>query len=798
MSGTGTVRETVDENTHQTPAPSASRPTSSAAPQPAELTSFVGRSALLQECVDRVREQRLVTLVGTGGVGKTRLLRRLQARLDAEPGTDAVLIRLGPLHEDQVESVIAETLGLAGHLDDNAALAARLGAARLVLMLDNCEHLVDGEPGTGALTVVLSRLLDAAPTLRIVCTSRVRIGIMGEHLVTVPPLRTGSGATATEEGLPDAVRLLVDRANEVGVAIDPVDYPLASRLCQLLDGVPLAIELAAKQLDFMTMSELVRQDNLLNILVDGASDQPHHRTMRANLDWSYDRLGPQEQHMWALLSVFAGGFDLDTAAAAATGQGLDRQQVPGLLAGLRRNSLLLVDQNEGRTRYRLLETARQYGCEQLERLHDAASARRWHAQHYLEQATAAADSWHQPNKLLLLRGVRDDLDNYLAAMDFRLQDPGDDETPLQLAISLSRTGVHLFTGRLVECRNLLERALSAAQPQATAMRISATVLLSWILMCEGDHSAATKAVNNALRLAEKAASADHVPLIDFMLGAASLFLQGKPDDAVAHLENARDAFAARGPSWQSEWVTAAIVHAVACSLLDDENAAHEGTSESVVVLEAADTPGAPCWAWWATALAELSHGSPDEAEELLRRTLRRQYDIGDRYGSVITYEALAWAAAARGKAARAARLLGAASAQQRQIGVDVTGIAPIADRRSTATDLARAALTDEVFTNLYAEGAAITDPGLARELAFDDQPDVLDGTRDDPTSVLTPSQLEVARLVATGMGNDDIAKELVLSKRTIESHVTAILRRLNVRNRRGIMLWIINTLPMQT
>ncbi|MFJ6556960.1 ATP-binding protein [Streptomyces luteogriseus] len=361
---------------------------------PVEMTTFVGRETQMAEVRRLLGSARLVTLTGVGGVGRTRLA--LRAAAEAAPSfADGVrLADLAPLSDaDLLDRVVSEALGLRDQSARPAAdgVADHLRDRRLLLVLDNCEHLVEHVAG------LVLRLARAAPGLRVLATSRQRLGTPGEHVLTVPSLTlpavegTTGGATARRNPAveasddvaattgvsaasdaddpllcSEAVRLLLDRsaASAPAFRLTARNRQAVAQLCVRLDGIPLAIELAAVRLSAMTAEEILeRLDDrfrLLSVPRPRTSARGHH-TLRGIVDWSYDLCTEGERLLWNRLSVFSGGFDLQAAEAVCAGEGVPREDVLDLLAGLVDKSIVAVNSSGDRARYSLLETIRQKG-----------------------------------------------------------------------------------------------------------------------------------------------------------------------------------------------------------------------------------------------------------------------------------------------------------------------------------------------------------------------------------------------------------------------------------------------------
>ncbi|GAA0280664.1 hypothetical protein GCM10009527_091230 [Actinomadura nitritigenes] len=360
---------------------------------PAETTSFVGRERQMTEVRRALEASRLVTLTGAGGVGKTRLALRVAAGAASDFPDGAWPADLAPLtpgtEPEQLDRAVAESLGLSDHSarPPADAVTGLLRDRRLLLVLDNCEHLVD------AVAALASRLLRSAPGLRILATSRERLGVLGEHVLTVPSLTLpDEGASA---GACEAVRLLLDRAAAAAPAFLPADPDLVAQLCRRLDGLPLAIGLAVVRLGSVTIEEILgRLDDRFGLLsgLQIRTGGRYQRPLRGVVDWSHGLCTEDERLLWARLSVFAGGFDLAAAQAVCAGRNIASEDVLNLLTGLVHKSIVVTDRAGDTTRYRMLETIRQYGQERLRERGGETRLRFRHCAHYRDLTVRAAGS----------------------------------------------------------------------------------------------------------------------------------------------------------------------------------------------------------------------------------------------------------------------------------------------------------------------------------------------------------------------------------------------------------------------
>ena len=390
---------------------------------PLPVSSFIGRGSELEQTTAVLGESRVVTLTGAGGVGKTRLALQAPAQMARRFADGAWLAELAPVRAAAgIDDAIAAVFSVAARAGQGTreALVEFLRAKELLLVLDNCEHLL---AGAAALAQVLAR---SCPRLVILATSREGLGIDGERLVPVPPLGVpGAGADLGAILGAEAVRLFAERAAAVkpGFAVTEQNAAAVAAVCRRLDGVPLAIELAAARVPAMTPAELARRlERSFAVLAGGRrGTAAHHRTLRAAIDWSFQLLTGPEQALLARLSVFAGGATLEAAEAVCGGDSIDPDAVFGLLASLVARSLVVAEEHGPRTRYRLLETIRQYGEEHIGPSGEAERWRARHADYYADLLRQVRDRTHRPrDEAFWAVRVSAEQDNLLAAWSWAI------------------------------------------------------------------------------------------------------------------------------------------------------------------------------------------------------------------------------------------------------------------------------------------------------------------------------------------------------------------------------------------
>ena len=410
---------------------------------PPQVTTFIGREAEIAAVADRVRRSPLVTLTGVGGVGKTRLALEVAAEVVVDFPDGAWLCEFAPVTD---AGAVWETLAASLRVQSSPVRSLEesvleyLAPKRALLVLDNCEHLLD------AIARQVDAIAHRCPRVAVLATSREGLALAGERIVAVPSLRVPEdGADRDELMQADAVRLFVDRANAA-----KSDFALTDRnagavavVCRRLDGIPLAIELAAARVRSMSVEDLVaRLDQRFKLLTRGSrAALERHQTLRNTIDWSYDLLDPREREALNGLSVFAGGCDLAAAEAVLASDALDAMDVLDLLGQLIDKSLVVVDESEdGGVRYRLLETIRQYAQERLEASDEAAAVRRRHADHYIVVAETAGPHLRSRGQIEWARAVARDTDNFRVALDWAVE-TGSAEHALRLVAPLTVSGI---------------------------------------------------------------------------------------------------------------------------------------------------------------------------------------------------------------------------------------------------------------------------------------------------------------------------------------------------------------------
>lgn len=400
---------------------------------PVQVSSFIGRKSEAAKVISALEESRVVTITGVGGVGKTRLALQVAADLLPRYRDGSWVVELAPVRDpDGVIEAIAAVFNLTNRggpsLEDS--LIEMLAQKRLLLVLDNCEHLL------GAVARLATRIERACPGVVVLATSREGMAIDGEQLIALPPLATGEPDEDLERLMStDAVSLFVERARHVKAdfALTQGNARAVVEICQRLDGVPLAIELAAARIIALSPAELVQRLNRrFQVLAGGRRGAvERHATLRAAIDWSYELLDTAEQRLLARMAVFTGGCALEAIEEVCSGEVVEREEVMDLVAGLVARSLVVAEDDGRGTRYRLLETIRQYGEERLAEWGEIDVLLMQHARYYAALSAQAAERFYGPEQILWARQVNRERDNIRAALAHAIE-AGDAVLAVQL------------------------------------------------------------------------------------------------------------------------------------------------------------------------------------------------------------------------------------------------------------------------------------------------------------------------------------------------------------------------------
>jgi predicted ATPase/DNA-binding CsgD family transcriptional regulator len=771
---------------------------------PAEITGFVGRQRELADLARTLSSARLVTVTGPGGVGKTRVALRCAAQLASGFTHGVCLVELSGLRDRELlPHTVATALGLPER-DDRSQLDAVLDYLRdrqLLLILDTCEHLVDA---CGMLAEVLLR---ATTGVRVLATSRQTLDVPGEHTCPIPPLRVPD----------DAVELFAQRAAAVvpGFVVDEANRDSVIALCRRLDGVPLALELATVRLRALSLGQLSeRLEDRFRLLTGGRrAALPHHQTLRTATEWSYDLCTPAEQLLWARLSVFAGSFDVAAAeevcagpgagGTAGDGEGLARGDVLANLVGLVDKSVVLrVDGEE--TRYRLLDTIREFGAEKLAASGGRRTARERHIARYVRMAAHFGYHALGNDQVPQFRRLRAEHDDIRVTLDYALTLSDHDLDAAIIATGLF--GYWQISGLLGEGRYWLHKVLPrlggttlpgggiAPDPPRGALgavaRARALIVDSNLATLQGAAeegiAIAEQAIATAEATGDKAAAG-----FGYMYLCLGYLLAGRYDEALATGTIAEQRATAASDQASLVFIDYEMGY---LNLLTGK--LDEGIARCDQGLARLGPDTGEIWIrgflHLLKGLALYLKGEHAASADAFFRGLAMKHEIDDTLGMGYALEGLANLAAAAGRYTRTAWLLGAADEMWQLVGSRL-GKDPFLESLHRQTErTTRDALGADQFTMLFRRGGD-TPLDQIVALAAGDADELRAGPAGGTAGSgfpLTGRELEIAALVAEGLSNREIAAKLGISKRTVDAHIEHIFGKLGVSSRVQLATWL--------
>jgi excisionase family DNA binding protein len=764
---------------------SATHPVLTALPRqahlPAPLTRFIGREREGAAVADLLRSDdvRLVTLTGPGGVGKTRLALRVaeDAADDFSDGLVFVpLVAVG--RAGLVLTTIARALGVRESPDRSLTdgMVTALRYRRLLLVLDNFEHLLEA-------AIDLADLLTSCPRLTMLVTSREPLRLSGERRFPTSPLAlpaAGDALSPTQLSTYEAIALFVERARQVrpDFTLDDGNAAAVLEICRRLDGLPLAIELAAVWLRVLSPAALLtRLERRLPLLTGGAPDQPTRlRTMRDAIAWSHDLLSDEERQLIRRLAVFVGGFTLAAAEDVGREVGHASPLMLDLLAALIDKSLLQIEQVQGNeTRFQMLETVREFALERLEASGEEVATREAHAAHFLTLAETAARDAGGAGDSGWMRRLTAERPNLRAALDW-LEQTGRTGAALQMAGALWHYWYRL--GDLAEGRARLERALVAAPPdvdpvmQARALRGAG--VLAWQ---SADYDQSRERLGAALVAYRALGDQIGIAWVLNSLGCLCATVSST-EQAEAYLTDALAIF--------REHDDAVGIANLTCNLGElAEVEGHHGLATARLEAGLAmwrtlgDRVGA-VRAMVFLALALLAGNETARAETVLLEALAAIRDIDYKQILPAALRAFAQMAARRGDAAAAARWYGAADGVMEALGMELPAARRARYERTVAA--VRETLGKTAFATTWAAGRDLSAAEVIAEVLAAGGTDTGDGSALG-ASGLSPREKEVLRLLTTGRSDKEIADVLFITRRTASKHVSAILAKLEVDSR---------------
>jgi non-specific serine/threonine protein kinase len=747
-----------------------------------EISSFVGREKELAEVKRLLEDSRLLTLTGSGGCGKTRLALAAAGELSEGFEEGVWLVELAPLADPSLMArAVAATLGVREQPGRSLTemLSGYLGSKKLLLVLDNCEHLIE------ACAELAEALLRFCPGLRVLATSREALGITGEVAWPVPSLSLPDLRRLPDIGsLPryESARLFVERA----VAVRP-DFVLTeqnasvvAQVCYRLNGIPLAIELAAARAKVLSVEQIAdRLDDCFSLLsAGGRTAMPRQHTLHATMDWSHELLSREERTLFRRLSVFAGGFSLEAAESVGIGENAERDGVLGLLSRLVDKSLVVAREDGSETRYRLLETVRQYGSERLSESDEAPEFQERHAGYYLTLAEEAEPELKGEGQLTWLERLEREHDNLRTSMRWLLE-RGELEAAARLGWAL-----WLFWGiraHFAEGRRSMEQVLTAEGSVAmpASARAQALFVVGMMANYQGDHLSAEPPIEESLGLFRKLEDKSGIAWALSNASIAAIGL-GQHQQAINLIEESVDLFFEVGEKWGASIQFCFL--AVAWRDRGDHGRAKPLAERGLALSrEVGERQGISSVLYTLATLAQAERDH-ERAKDLFEEGLKLSAELRNEADVAHFLEGLASTAEAEGRIERAACLWGAEEALLGNIEPAVYTYVPDRSLHRSRVDAARSRLGEEAFEAAWSEGRAMT-PEQAVGYALDHSTGPETAAPGTYPAMLSAREVEVLRLVAGGLTNAEVAEKLFLSSRTVGWHLGTIYRKLGSHSR---------------
>ncbi len=801
---------------------------------PHPISSFIGREREIADVERLIGSSRLVTLTGPGGFGKTRLaIEATSQMLDLFPD-GAWFVAFAPISDS---TLVYQTIASALRVRESPGISlietlrAYLVSKNLLLVFDNCEHLIK------ECAQVADTLLQACPQLHILATSREALGIGGEEQYHVPSLSLPLPAETTspgQMGKSEAVRLFVNRVALVqpAFALTVENSNLVAQICQRLDGMPLAIELAAARVRTLSIPQIAeRLDDRFHLLTGGSrTAEPRQQTLMAALDWSYALLSEPERRVLLRLSIFAGGTTLEAAEAVCADQGIKAGEVLELLSRLVDKSLVVVDNPEGgEMRYRLLETIRQYAREKLGESGEVDESRNRHLNYFVQWVEKAEPHLFHPEQFVWLNRLEADHDNIRAGLEWSqvtveranaglrlaavmgtfwklrayhtegrmrlsaaLAQPGAQQRTLTRAHALDRaSALAFFQSDYSVVRALAEQNLAISRELGAPGRLgvaNALEILAEVATETGDYSAAPKLYEQALVIYREVG--DLVGIADTlkMLGWGAMRI-GDYEQAQSRLEEGLVACRQSGDLRQ---ITSALAGLGELAVRRGQyERARDFLGESLDISRYSGEKWGIAIALGTLGWIALLRRDFREMKRLLSESLDVRMETGDRSGIAWCLQKLAESTSLQSRFRSAAVIFGAASALRAPVGSAMDAAdRPDYDRLISRI---RTELGEEIFAAAWAEGVSMPlDQVIAYALSEPESAMADSGhTEKEKFGGLTVREREVAALIAHGKSNREIAETMTVGVKTVETYVTRIMNKLGFDSRVQIATWLI-------
>ena len=694
---------------------------------------------------------------------------------------------------DLVPQAVASVLGMREAPDKALAdaICDHLSSNETLLILDNCEHLID------ACASFAETLLRRCPGLRILATSREALGVYGETLFAVPPLSLPDPRHLhAVDGLPgyEAARLFAERARAVrgDFSLTDGNAMAVAQICYRLDGMPLAIELAAARARVLSVQQISSrlEDSFALLSGGGRAAMPRHRTLEATMDWSHDLLSEKEKVLFRRLSVFAGGFALGAAEAVGAGEDLVEDEILDLLMSLVDKSLVVAWEPDGRARYRLLETVRQYGRTRLEESGEAEDVLWRHTTYYLALSEeVASDSGGQGTRLQELEAEQS---NFRGALGWALgtERVEPEEVTAERATLGLRLAVSLGQGRFWAANGLseglrwLEMGLArSGDALPDPLRAAALNEAGWIATVQSDQEKAVVLLEESFALAKKRGDESGIAASLFQLGQLLTMHEGSRQ-RVEDLRNEAEALRPEIPD-PSQAAYLVMFMAMASWYGEDEEQALSLFEEALGLFRGLENLQGAAFCLGSIGFIVLGRDDPAQAATIFEEALQTLRTLRDVVGMFHCLLGAGSVAGLRGEPDRAARLWGAAEALGETAAVPMIPMIRSHYDYEDHLDRARSRLTEEAWAEAWAEGRAMS-PEQAIEYALEPPLETSEEAEAPATSYpadLSAREVEVLRLVARGMTNAQVAQELYISPRTVNAHMGSVYHKIGSSTR---------------